>query len=447
MPGISRLSYFKQFPRYQFSPARTGNAMVSTANKKFGVSSFLFDGNGDHIQIYDTGTAVRPGDFTIELWSYIYSTSASNGLFDWRTSGVNQVAITANINTSAQLRLNINGVVVMLAGTVSTLTWNHIALVRNGSTTRWFLNGVAVSSFTDNNNYSSYSQLIIGGLTGFNNNPYRGHIDEFRYSRTARYPGATTFTPSTTAFTNDEDTILLLHFNDYNGSTSIVDDIGDDIPVGVRPSLSPAVLGNAQIGTAQYKFGSSSLLLDGTGDCIRYTNDTLCFGQNDFTIEAFIYLTSINRNQNIFDQRTATTSQVAPVLYMNTNNSLIYMVSATTRIQSDNNAFSTNQWYHVALSRSATSTRMFIDGVQVGSTYTDSNNYANQPLVIGAYNSGATVSGSMAAHIDEVRVSNTARYTANFTAPTAAFSHDDNTVLLLHMEGSNGSTTFTDSTS
>lgn len=446
MPGISKLNYFKQFPRYQFSPVRTGNAMISTANKKFGVSSFLLDGTGDFIQIYDTGTAVRPGDFTIELWSYVYSTSTSNGLFDWRTSGSNLIALAANINTAGNLRLNVNGVQVMAAGTVNTLTWNHIALVRNGSTTRWFLNGVAVSSFTDNNNYSNYSQLIIGGLTG-GSNPYRGYIDEFRYSRIARYTGATTFTPSTTAFTNDENTVLLLHFNDYNGSTTIVDDIGDDIPIGVRPALSATVSGNAQISTSQYKFGSSSGYYDGTGDSIRFTNDTLCIGQNDFTIEMWAYVQNISVSRHLYDQRTATTSQVAPLIRVYSTGLLSYFVNGLERIVSASNAISTNTWYHIAVCRSGTSTRMFLDGVQVGSTFTDTFNYLNLPVSIGSYNNGTTIDNSWQGYIDEVRLSNIARYTANFTPPSTAFTHDDNTVLLLHMEGSNGSTTFTDSTS
>jgi hypothetical protein len=46
--------------------------------------------------------------------------------------------------------------------------------------------------------------------------------------------------------------------------------------------------------------------------------------------------------------------------------------------------------------------------------------------------------------IDEFRVSNTARYTASFTAPTAPFQNDANTLLLLHMDGTDASTVFID---
>jgi hypothetical protein len=61
---------------------------------------------------------------------------------------------------------------------------------------------------------------------------------------------------------------------------------------------------------------------------------------------------------------------------------------------------------------------MFVNGTQVGSTYTDTNTYVNNPIIIGArYDATAGFNG----YIDDLRVSLYARYTANFTAPTAAF--------------------------
>jgi hypothetical protein len=56
----------------------------------------------------------------------------------------------------------------------------------------------------------------------------------------------------------------LLNFNGTDASTTMLDDFGNTWTAN----------GNAQLDTAQFKFGSSSLLLDGTGDYITSTNFT-----------------------------------------------------------------------------------------------------------------------------------------------------------------------------
>ena len=75
-------------------------------------------------------------------------------------------------------------------------------------------------------------------------------------------------------------------------------------------------------------------------------------------------------------------------------------------------------------------------------TIAESRSYADTAVAIGArYDVGAFYTNGW---IDEARISNVARYTSAFTAPSAAFSNDADTTLLLHMDGSDGSTTFTD---
>lgn len=206
-----------------------------------------------------------------------------------------------------------------------------------------------------------------------------------------------------------------------------------------RTALTVTRAGSTVISTAQSKIGSSSAYFDGTGDYLEINSSTLQHGTNNFTLECWFRTNSSSKYQIIFDQRDAD-SQVAPTIYMPPGNTLLYFVNGSTRITGG--VISTGTWYHIALSRSGSSTKLFINGTQSGSTYTDNNNYINKPVIIGNYkpNLGATVDG----YIDELRISNSARYTSNFTAPTTAFVNDENTLLLLHFEGSNNSTTFTD---
>jgi hypothetical protein len=62
---------------------------------------------------------------------------------------------------------------------------------------------------------------------------------------------------------------------------------------------------------------------------------------------------------------------------------------------------------------------MFIDGTQIGSTVTDTTNLSDNALKIGYY---YDTSYAINARVDDFRITKgVARYTANFTAPTAPF--------------------------
>jgi hypothetical protein len=64
---------------------------------------------------------------------------------------------------------------------------------------------------------------------------------------------------------------------------------------------------------------------------------------------------------------------------------------------------------------------LFLDGVQTGSTYTDTNNYIDSPVRVGGANDGSSVA-STNGYIDDFRITKgVARYTANFTPPTLPF--------------------------
>ena len=213
-----------------------------------------------------------------------------------------------------------------------------------------------------------------------------------------------------------------------------------EFTTGVPTGKTGVIAGDAQLDTAQKKFGTASLLLDGTTDHLNYpTDEDFGFGTTNFAVECFIRPSSVTGTQYFLDFRDASASDTAPALYLD-GSTLHYAVGNTSQISGG--TLSSNTWYHVAVARSGGTTKLFLDGTELG-TYTDSNDYgATKPLGIGGQYSGSDEFGG---HIDEVRVSKaSARYTAAFTAPTAAFTTDLFTVLLLHLDGTDGSTTITD---
>jgi hypothetical protein len=160
------------------------------------------------------------------------------------------------------------------------------------------------------------------------------------------------------------------------------------------------------------------MYFDGTGDYLITNSQVnpIGFGLGDWTIEFWLYLNSTG-TQVIFDGRRTSASDVAPMIYYLSG--LKYYTAGNDRITGG--TLSTGQWYHIAVCRSGTSTKMFIDGTQTGSTYTDTNSYVQQSQrpTIGA--EGVTIGNSpLNAYIDDLRVSKVARYFTTFTPPQQA---------------------------
>jgi hypothetical protein len=197
--------------------------------------------------------------------------------------------------------------------------------------------------------------------------------------------------------------------------------------------------GDAKLTTAIKKFGTASLALDGTGDYITVaSNPDFAFGTGDFTIETWVYRNNVTGNQYLFDLRNATNPGL-PLLYFAAT-SLVYYANGANRIIGTMST--TGAWVHIALVRSGSNNMLFVNGTQLGSTWVDNTSMAQATLTIGAsYVATSPLNG----YIDDFRVTKgLARYTTNFVEPTAAFTADLSTVLLLHFNGPNNSTVFLD---
>jgi hypothetical protein len=223
----------------------------------------------------------------------------------------------------------------------------------------------------------------------------------------------------------------------YNIDTRV---LGFETPTD-RAGKTITVHGDAKLATAVKKFGTASLALDGTGDYLSVASQPdFNFSTNNFTLECWIYRSVSGAQHNVFDFRT-TNTQNAPVIYITNLNSLRYYVNGADRIIGT--TVSAGTWHHIALSREGTSTKLFFNGLQVGSTWVDTTDYIQSPLVIGSRFDG--ISGNFNGYIDDIKVSKgVARYTSTFAVPTAQLTGDLSTVLLITCNGTNGSTAIAD---
>ena len=208
-----------------------GNVKHSTAQSKIGGSSIYFDGTDDWITVtdhpnFDFGT----GAFTIEMWVRMDSSSTDyTGLFTMD-------------NPQCSFRINAQGRIQFLqdhggtrgntddADTSGTNlrdnAWHHVAVVRE-SDNSWdlYVDGTSEYSGTGmTGNITGLSDIVIGRRADSDSYYLTGYLDEIRVSKVARY--TSNFTPSTTAFNDDNNTILLIHSDTTNNSTTFTDSSG-----------------------------------------------------------------------------------------------------------------------------------------------------------------------------------------------------------------------------
>jgi hypothetical protein len=421
-----------------------GNAQISTAQSQFGGSSALFDGNGDYLTSTSESYHLGTGDFTIEGWVRTTAT-ANQGVFHLASTlfpaGTTGIALAIRTDNANWVLYASGGIATSTSVTASTNTWYHYAVVKTGGNTKLYINGVEAASRSDTTNYSNTDDLVIGGYfsTSF---LLTGNIDEYRISNTARYTA--NFTPSTTAFTPDANTLLLLHMDGANASTAFIDSAS-------RSQKGISAFGNAQVSTAQSQFSGASALFDGTGDFLSSPDSydwELGTSITQWTIEGWFRKSDIGTYRGLISHQTEGGSGIGWGVYISNTNKLTF-ASSTSDFRFAATSIAANTWYHFAIVRNGASLKMFLNGVEDYSVtnYINRTDSTGVPLLVGrSYNSASGWNGFLEwnGHIDEIRVSNTARYTANFTPATTPFQNDRNTLLLLHMDGTNNSTVFFD---
>ena len=204
---------------------------------------------------------------------------------------------------------------------------------------------------------------------------------------------------------------LLLHCNGANGSTTITDS-------SPRPKTIIAFNG-AALSTSQSKFGGASIRLNGINDYFNTPNSSeFNFGTDPFTAECWVYFNNNTARQVVFsyyqDSNTGWNVQIF-------NGKIIVNLSGDGIDITGSSTLAANTWHHIAVSGTsgASGIRLFVNGTQEGSTWTG----ATALNSTAAFGMGQILGALfLDGFIDEVRITKgVARYTANFTPPTAPF--------------------------
>jgi len=211
-------------------------------------------------------------------------------------------------------------------------------------------------------------------------------------------------------------------------------------------SRTPKVVtanGNAKLSTALYVYGGASLSLDGSSYVSLPSQSDFNFGASNYTIEFWAYRTGTpGATQILFDMR-ASGSALEPVIYLDSSYQLIVGLSGNANAIRSGYTFPLNSWVHIALSKSGTSAKLFANGTQYDSTFTDSSTHIQSAVCIGARQ--ADHGNGFIGYIDDLRICNgIGLYTTTFSPPSQALTGNGYSVLLLHFDGPNNSSVVID---
>ena len=168
--------------------------------------------------------------------------------------------------------------------------------------------------------------------------------------------------------------------------------------------------GNAQISSAQSKFGGASAYFDGSGDYLQ-TPNLFNFASQDWTIEFWLYANTQTDKHIIANVGSG---QDGINIYIDGSSNITYNDGNTTTSVGTSYTSYWNQWTHIAVVRSGSTISMYVNGALAGTPTTQTPG-TNQFLYIGKSGySGYDFTG----YIDDLRITKgVARYTANFTPP------------------------------
>ena len=395
--------------------------------------SAYFDGNGDLLTMASSADFNLGDEYTVEMWVYQQARDVSEACRVYM-AGTNGDAngFCFSINSAGALdvgRPTGGGTISGSGGFIPLHTWNHLAVVKQGSTATGYINGnyVTHSGSATTQTAGNVAAKIGYDTVGTVSEQFTGFIQDLQVIKgRTKYPLATSsgrvFTPPTSPYSADSDAVLLTCTN------------RDDI-FEVKSGKNLQQNGGVASSTTQRKFTtSSSIYFDGSNDYLDIVDNRNLMrfeSGTDFTVELWAYLSTVKTRNPFISYGTGINGN--PLHKSNWN---IYQYQSQLWFNKYDGSTSTQvgkawtpsagTWYHIAVSRASGNLRFFIDGTQIGTTTTSNTttfkDATNSDPVRMGYSYIGNANHYLNGYIQDVRITkNLARYTTNFTAPTAEF--------------------------
>jgi hypothetical protein len=406
--------------------------------------SYYFDGNGDYLSIADNAALeIGSGDFTIETWfnssvaaktpvnsdgTYHFALADKLASYQWLVTGTSTgfdgFYMTLYNGSSWQY--------VSTSYNFQANTWYHLAVSRQSGVMKLFVNGVLLNSgavtHTASNNANALRIGVDSGLgTSY---AFNGYMSNFRLVvGTALYTSS--FTPSRKPLPVVSGTSLLT----CRGRTAIDDSTN---------ALTVTAVGNANISRrSPFRKDDSlggSYYFDGTDDILSINGALPLHLPANFTIEFWVYRTSTASSQRLLNYGGVASLAAHSWLVSVSTTAVLSFAICTSSSSSTNdftlstpaNSINLGEWNHVAITRSSTQFRIYINGVQraTGTSSVVPYNPGTRGLSIGGRfnHSWQSASGidEFVGYASNISIQkDVVKYTSTFTPPTSPDTYPD----------------------
>ena len=373
--------------------------------------SVYFDGTGDALRIADNSNIqLGTSAFTIEGWFYCNNTTPTQGIAAKRdASGEYWRWIITGGNLNFRFQSVGGGSFTFNTVPVPANTWCHFAVTRDSNNdVRQFINGISTqNAINSTGNFDISGSTLRVGEYELNTGHFNGFVSDIKIVKnSALY--TSDFTPPTAPLSSSG---AELHIK------------GTDASIIDKSQGTNLELVNTTGSTTQVKFADTKSIYTGGNSSAKIRLDesnpiyNLSYGQGDFTIEGWFRPTDNTNNPKLYmDAISASTYWQLYYLSgtgitLRANNTGIYSIET-------GDSFTENTWHHIALCRAGSNYKVFHNGTEIINVNSTHQIGSNSQKTIGGtdLSSGNNLRG----HIQDFRITKgLARYTANFTPPTA----------------------------
>ena len=410
--------------------------------------SVYFGGSGDNIEVAEhESTRVGDSDFTIEAWIYNNEVS-STGLQTIFAQGASGVYAPFNLyisnggsgqpakgkfvvplsSTGSSWDITDGSTTGLSSGTYENFRWHHVALVRQGSSFKLYVNGTLDSTIaTSSATLSTPTEPSAVGARRSLGESFGGWIRDVRLV-IGHAVYTANFTPPTEPLTSITNTKLLLCSLPY---VALTGDASDNARPISEINGTPTTQRFSPYDHLEYDKTLHGGSIDFRNGSNYYIAPFSITGVNNITVEAWIYMENVTTHNVIYAQYPTTNATNYPGRH------LFYVSSGTGKLQywtgSDgasqhSHVLEMNTWYHVAYVKTGNTVKLYVNGNgETGSQVHDVTIF-NENINIGAVPEN---SNWFAGQISDLRITyNDTTYTGDFTPPTAPLSSGTDTKLL-----------------